>query len=154
MFIYFPNPRVRAHCPDIYTVTWECTKVDVKLWGHFWSPSCLVVFASLGCKNKSATIKGVAFAIKNCFLINHLILANNKIVWKGNWSHEITFLPWSLLALKSLLRWVEKMNCQVVILSKNSCHFYSCNLNSQYFWNWTNANPMKIIGQDATASKL
>ena len=27
-------------------------------------------------------------------------------------------------------------------------------LNSQYFWKWTNANPMKIIGQDATASKL
>ena len=27
-------------------------------------------------------------------------------------------------------------------------------INSQYFWKWTNANPMKIIGQDATASKL
>ena len=27
-------------------------------------------------------------------------------------------------------------------------------LNSQYFWKWTNANTMKIIGQDATASKL
>ena len=26
-------------------------------------------------------------------------------------------------------------------------------LNSQYFWKWTNANPMKILGQAATASK-
>ena len=48
---------LRPYCPNQYTVTWECTKVDVKLWGHFWSPSCLVVFASLGCKNKCATIK-------------------------------------------------------------------------------------------------
>ena len=27
-------------------------------------------------------------------------------------------------------------------------------LNSQYFWKWTNANPMKIFRQAATASKL
>ena len=34
-------------------------------------------------------------------------------------------------------------------------HKYSCQcINSQYFWKWTNANPMKIFGQAATASKL
>ena len=27
-------------------------------------------------------------------------------------------------------------------------------LNSQYFWKWTNANPIKIFGRAATASKL
>ena len=27
-------------------------------------------------------------------------------------------------------------------------------LNSQYFWKWTNANPIKFFGQAATASKL
>ena len=27
-------------------------------------------------------------------------------------------------------------------------------LNSQYFWKWTNANPMKIFNRAATASKL
>ena len=26
-------------------------------------------------------------------------------------------------------------------------------INSQYFWKWTNANPMKIFGQAATASE-
>ena len=93
---------VEAYCPNQYTVTWECTKVDVKLWGHFWSPSCLVVFASLGCKNKSATIKGVAFAIKNCFLINHLILAklNVKVT-------QATKLYFCL----EVFCWVKKINC-------------------------------------------
>ena len=27
-------------------------------------------------------------------------------------------------------------------------------INGPYFWKWNNANPMKIIGQNATASKL
>ena len=27
-------------------------------------------------------------------------------------------------------------------------------INSQYFWKWTSANPMKIFGRAATASKL
>ena len=36
----------------------------------------------------------------------------------------------------------------VAILSVSFC------LNSQYFWKWTNANPMKIFGRAATASKL
>ena len=96
------NWLVEAYCPNQYTVTWECTKVDVKLWGHFWSPSCLVVFASLGCKNKSATIKGVAFAIKNCFLINHLILAklNVKVT-------QATKLYFCL----EVFCWVKKINC-------------------------------------------
>ena len=26
--------------------------------------------------------------------------------------------------------------------------------NSQYFWKWTNANPMKIFGRAATASSI
>ena len=39
---------------------------------------------------------------------------------------------------------------------KGFCTFDISNncLNSQYFWQWTNANPMKIFRQAATASKL
>ena len=60
----------------------------------------------------------------------------------------------------------EKVSC-VYILAKINLFFNKLSrrlgpkkarflnyFNSQYFWKWTNANPMNIIGQDATASKL
>ena len=44
----------------------------------------------------------------------------------------------------------------VVSFYSHFCYLNSFgpNINSQYFWKWTNANPMKNFGQAATASKL
>ena len=59
---------------------------------------------------------------------------------------------WTLFSFLSC----KKVNINYVkyIFSYFLIGYFMNFINSQYFWKWTNANPMKFFGQAATASKL
>ena len=74
-----------------------------------------------------------------------------------------SYIKGDILIIWFILGWGRRnnlMNHSFIELKRNlstlnfSLFIYWTWLNSQYFWKWTNANPMKIFSRSATASKL
>ena len=65
-----------------------------------------------------------------------------------------SFLDFFSYLLPNQLYHKDKTVSVWIMEQTNPGKYSKVSINSQYFCKWTNANPMKIIGQDATASKL
>ena len=96
------------------------------------------------------------FQLKNTSLRSHFLIFDTLLV---KWCPFFDSLPLHQFSKFNNFLWIcwflgKKFVLSAWKLNNPYISSYGAYLNSQYFWKWTDANPMKIIGQDATASKL
>ena len=101
----------------------------------------LIRFASiLSCDNKLD------------YVCNSFTLTKIDLIW-----YRFVLHPTSITRA-SHLRWANQIqSCNLLsdsLVEKSKLRLIALTLNSQHFWKWTNANPMKIFGQATTTSKL